>query len=281
MRTVELVEGINSSVLGFGCASVLGAVDAKKSRTALEAALNHGINHFDLARSYGYGEAESFVGKVLKPHRDKVVLTTKFGIVANWKADLLRPAKTLARNFQKRKSQGVLSDLAKPVKSHFANYFHDRIEFTNANMRRSLETSLKALKSDYIDYFLLHEPGVTLVNIDELEETAAKLKEEGKIRAWGIAYMKDQIELHREYLNRFDVLQFNNSPEDPDFAEICEERGKASNIFFSPFKGSSGPMNHASKLQSLFNDFPRSVVLCSMFDVGHIKKNVQVALNQK
>ncbi|MEO6187945.1 MAG: aldo/keto reductase [Ginsengibacter sp.] len=277
MRTVELVKGIQSSVLGFGCASILGSVDAKKSRRALEVAFEQGINHFDLARSYGYGEAESFVGKILRPNRDKVVLATKFGIIANWKAGLLGPAKSLVRSFKKKKGPVSYADQVKPVKSHFADHFHDRIELSEASMRKSLETSLREMKSDYVDYFFLHEPKSKLVNIEELSNTAAKLKEEGKIRAWGLASMKDQLKLHRDYLNSFDVLQFNNSPLDPDYNEICEERGKTSNIFFSPFRSFSGSISHGAKLQALFTDFPGSVVLCSMFNVEHLKENVGFA----
>ncbi len=97
MRTVELVRGIKSSVVGFGCAPILGSVDGKKAKRAIHLALDNGINHFDLARSYGYGEAEKFVGKLLKGKRNEVVLASKFGIRANWKATLLRPVKPILR----------------------------------------------------------------------------------------------------------------------------------------------------------------------------------------
>src|SRR3990170_3473308 len=97
MRTIELVKGIHSSVLGFGCAPILGSVDSKKAQRSLDFALACGINHLDLARSYGYGEAEHFVGTVIKNRRDKLVLASKFGIVANWKAKLLRPIKPIVR----------------------------------------------------------------------------------------------------------------------------------------------------------------------------------------
>jgi len=64
------VKGINSSVLGFGCAPILGSKNYKISKKAIELAMENGINHFDLARSYGYGEAENFVGKLIKGKRE-------------------------------------------------------------------------------------------------------------------------------------------------------------------------------------------------------------------
>ena len=57
MKKVELVKGIQSSVLGFGCAPILGSVGAKTATRAIDCAIDCGITHFDLARSYGYGEA--------------------------------------------------------------------------------------------------------------------------------------------------------------------------------------------------------------------------------
>ena len=42
MRTVELVPGIKSSALGFGCAPILGAVDGAVARRALAVALDEG-----------------------------------------------------------------------------------------------------------------------------------------------------------------------------------------------------------------------------------------------
>ena len=64
MRTVELIKGIHSSELGFGCAPIQGAVDSKSAKYAPDYAIDHGINHLDLARSYGYGDAEGLVGKI-------------------------------------------------------------------------------------------------------------------------------------------------------------------------------------------------------------------------
>lgn len=55
-----------------------------------------------------------------------------------------------------------------------------------AAMRRSLETSLKALRSDYVDLFLIHWPA-TDWDLPRSIETLVALREEGKARNIGVA----------------------------------------------------------------------------------------------
>lgn len=165
MKKIELVPGIVSSVLGFGCAPILGSIDSKKARSAIACAIDHEINHFDLARSYGYGEAEHFVGKMIKGKRNKLVLASKFGIKANWKALLLRPAKPFIRLMLARK-QAYHSN-AKPIhnsRSNMADNFHNRIMLDGKEMQKNLERSLRELRTDYLDYFFIHEPPEKLLH---------------------------------------------------------------------------------------------------------------------
>jgi aryl-alcohol dehydrogenase-like predicted oxidoreductase len=278
MRKVEIIKGIQSSVLGFGCSAVLGSVDAKKSRRAIDIAVDGGINHFDLARSYGYGEAERFVGNVLKNKRDKIVLASKFGIQANWKANFFRPLKPLFR-FASDKMKGVAkTEVLKSIGStKIGDHFHERILLNKIEMRASLEKSLKALGTDYLDYLFVHEPIESINNFEDIFEEAEILKKEGKIRAFGLAYMRIQTNLHKVYINDFDLLQFDNSPGSIGYEDMVKNRGSISNIIFSPLKGGSLEMKPEYKLKKVFNDFPNSVVLCSMFNEAHIKENIKLA----
>jgi aryl-alcohol dehydrogenase-like predicted oxidoreductase len=280
MHKVELVKNIYSSALGFGCAPVLGAVDANKSRRALECALYHGITHFDLARSYGYGEAEAFVGKILKPHRDKVIIASKFGISTNWKGSFLRPAKPLIRLARRLEKQRVqVKDtvlIRKENNHHIANRFLERVTLSGASMTKSLHKSLQAIRTDCLDYFFIHEPNKIIHNIEEIFETAGVLKQQGKIRAFGIAYMQRDEQLHESYMHRFDVLQFDNSPGAVTYDSIVAARGSKSNVIFSPLKGGSNRLSAESKLSGLIKDFPSSVILCSMFNENHIKANIDL-----
>jgi aryl-alcohol dehydrogenase-like predicted oxidoreductase len=280
MRIVELTKGIHSSVLGFGCAPILGSIDAKTAKYALDYAIEHGINHLDLARSYGYGEAEGFVGKLVKGKRHEMVLASKFGIKPNWKASLLKSVKPLIRTLrnQIKGSEVKTASPAATSVTNIAGRFLERIvPLRSEDMRKSLEKSLRELRSDYLDYFFIHEPLHTLTYFEELRETAEILKTEGKIRAWGIAYMQSQQHLHETYINNLDLLQFNKPSELPDYNELISTRGMESNIIFSPFRGDDGHMKPAEKLKKILDDFPNSVILCSMYNLEHVKQNIQIA----
>ena len=288
MRKVSLVPGVESSILGFGCAPILGAVGGKVAERALDCALDHGVTHFDVARSYGYGEAEAFLGDFFKGRRDQVVIASKFGIQATWKAGLLRPLKPIVRTLRDLRSRGdqesesnqatqVCAD-EHPAAKMMARKdpFHERIEITPGAMVTSLDKSLRALRCDYLDVLMVHEPTGKIERMDELAAKAEELKQQGKIKAWGLAFDWSTANVHELVFDRFDILQFNNSPEAGHYGKTLEQRRDAANIFFSPFR-SRRDLSPAEVLKQLWSDFPKSVVLCSMFNPEHIAANAAVA----
>ncbi|UEG52649.1 aldo/keto reductase [Mucilaginibacter daejeonensis] len=280
MRKVELIPGINSSALGFGCASILGATDAKTAERGVKCALDHGITHFDLARSYGYGEAEQFVGKLVKSKRNDLVIATKFGIKANWKAQLLKPVKPIVRALKGNKPKPAPTAAMQSVNTETAilNRFFDRISpLRGQDMQVNLHKSLRALGTDYVDVYFVHEPNTSLIYIDELLETAEKLKKEGKIKAIGLAYNQSQLDLHQSYINKFDVLQFNASPGMDEYEDIKHNRGDRRNIFFSALSGGDRSISASDKLKKLYQDFPNTVILCSTFNEKHLAQNADIA----
>lgn len=68
--------GYSSSVVLFGAAS-LGAVTQEEADRSIAFALEHGVNHFDTAASYG--EAELRMGPWMPKVRDRIFLATKTG----------------------------------------------------------------------------------------------------------------------------------------------------------------------------------------------------------
>ncbi|MBP1995309.1 aldo/keto reductase [Paenibacillus eucommiae] len=68
--------GHNSSVVMFGAAS-LGSVSQEEADASISFALEHGVNHFDTAASYG--DAELRMGPWMPRIRDKIFLATKTG----------------------------------------------------------------------------------------------------------------------------------------------------------------------------------------------------------
>jgi len=281
MRTIELAPAVNSSILGFGCAPILGATGGKVADRALGLALDGGVNHFDIARSYGYGEAEAFLGKYLAGRRDQVVIASKFGIRATWKAGLMRPLKPLVRALKSRKPvTGSRSGLEITPPVPGKDPFHERIPLTPEAMLRSLEKSLQALRTDYLDVFSIHEPTGEIQYLEPLLEAAESLKQQGKIRAWGLAFDWSEAKVQSPSFHRFDILQFNNSPEAAHYQEALNLRRDASNIFFSPFR-TRQDQSPADVLKQLWGDFPSSIVLCSMFTPEHVAANVKAANLQR
>ena len=264
----------------------MGAVDAETARRALSIAMDEGVTHFDVARSYGFGQAEQFLGEFIHHRRQQVVIASKFGITATMAAIPLRLFKPLVRPFTQKKRGAKPSSeaVAKPARasSRFspANLFLKRVRLVPLAMERSLEKSLQELRTDYLDYFFLHEPLETVPQIEDILAAADGLKKAGKIRAFGLAYLQEQAGLHREYLSHFDLLQMNNSPGFPNYSQLMKERGQLPNIFFSPFQKTKATSTvevgqPKDILHQLSSDFPASVILASMFNENHIRENIR------
>ena len=73
--------GAQPSILGMGCGSRLGMYEQEdKALEALHLALDLGVTYLDTAQTYGGGNSETWVGKVMADRRDQVFLTTKIRV---------------------------------------------------------------------------------------------------------------------------------------------------------------------------------------------------------
>jgi D-threo-aldose 1-dehydrogenase len=277
MDYVTLAAGLPpSSRLGFGCGGVMGRVGRSQSLRAIAAALDGGITHFDVARLYGYGEAEALVGEALAGKRDRVVIASKFGLAAPRAAGALRVLKPIAQKLVASVpvARGVLRSLVGG-----AAQAPDR--FSVASAQTSLEQSLTALKTDYLDIWFLHDCAAEDLT-DELACFLDRQVQAGKIRAYGVATSIDAT--MPLYAARGDAMlyQFPNS-----IGERNAERlppGEPRFIAHSPFAGSAriaarlagaaaGGIHHAMLAQALAAPNV-AVVLCSMLDEAHLRANL-------
>ena len=179
-QAVILPFHIRTTRFGFGCSSLLGLRSARESRALVDAAFDAGIRHFDVARSYGHGESEALLAGALGSRRSQVTITSKFGIPVQRQQPWVRAARTLARPVVKRFSG--LRGRSKPAASGVTQ----TLAFTAANARASLETTLRELRSDYLDLFLLHEATAGRLRDDGLLAFLHEAVAKGTIRGHGV-----------------------------------------------------------------------------------------------
>lgn len=74
--------GLRVSAVGLGCNNFGWKIDVDASRRVVHRALDLGITLFDTADMYGSppGRSEEVLGELIEGHREKIVLTTKFGM---------------------------------------------------------------------------------------------------------------------------------------------------------------------------------------------------------
>lgn len=142
-----------TSRIGLGCGRLAGGAAFRNSAAVINAALEAGVRHFDVAPSYGLGLAEGVLGQVIGDHSQTTV-TTKAGIAAPKGGHMLSLIRQIVKPLVVR-LPGVKARLAS-VASVASSATHGR--FTPQEIRASFEASLKALRRDHIDVFLLHEP---------------------------------------------------------------------------------------------------------------------------
>lgn len=191
--------------LGFGCSALTGT-SRRNALQLLDAVFESGVRHFDVARYYGYGESEGILGTFARSRRTQITITSKFGIQPPSRKSSLRLIISFGRRFVR------MVPAARKIAQSRANFLVTTPPFTASECKRSLETTLRELRTDYLDFFLLHDYGVTNAHHEELLAFLEGAVKEGKVRFFGIgtafnevlSAVKSQPELCR-------IVQFENS----------------------------------------------------------------------
>jgi aryl-alcohol dehydrogenase-like predicted oxidoreductase len=151
---------LEASEIGFGTWALgsnwWGEVSEGEGERLLELAVESGITFFDTGDAYGRGANEELVGRALERHRDRVVLSTKFGY-----------------------------DLGASRQQHSEGERPQR--WDGPFIRAALEASLRRLRTDRLDLLQLHNPRMEAISSDECFAALEDLKAEGKIRHYGVA----------------------------------------------------------------------------------------------
>jgi aryl-alcohol dehydrogenase-like predicted oxidoreductase len=136
-----------------------------------------GINCIDTAEQYGNGESERRVGQAIEGHRDRWILSTKFGYRVG--------------------TDGNREDDSSPP-----------------TIMPSLEGSLKRLKTDYVDIYLYHCPP-KIQDLPESREILERARQQGKIRFYGISTKHFELIKNLYENSMLDVVQYHTNILEP------------------------------------------------------------------
>lgn len=171
--------GLTVSEIGFGAWGIggrtvgqtsYGDTDDATSLAALRRALDRGITFFDTSSAYGDGHSEELIGRAFKGGtRAAVTIATKAGYESWDKAP----------------------------------------DFSAEAIVASAERSLRRLRTDRIDLFQLHNPTLEALRQPDLQQALARLREQGKIGAWGISAKSPKDAIEAIELSDVPVVQAN------------------------------------------------------------------------
>ncbi len=149
-----------------------GSVDRRAAISATREALDLGITLFDTARAYGFGAAEEVLGEALRPEirsaRESLVIATKGGL---------------------RKEGGLTVRDSSP-----------------AALRSDLESSLRALGTDYVDIYQVHWPDPA-TPIATTAETLDEFVRQGLVRYVGVSNYDPRQMTEFQRVRPIDTLQ--------------------------------------------------------------------------
>ena len=158
----------------------MARLDRRRSVRLLQSAFDAGVTHFDVARSYGYGEAEAALGDLAAAvGRGNVTLATKFGILPPRRSPALAAAKAAAR---------LLASAHPSLRAVLRRGAAGMVRagaFDTATAGASLEASLRALRTDHVDLLLLHECEAADLT-DELLAFLEQTQRDGKALYYGM-----------------------------------------------------------------------------------------------
>jgi aryl-alcohol dehydrogenase-like predicted oxidoreductase len=160
------------SVVGFGALSIgLGSTEQQRVTQLLNQALDKGLNMIDTAECYGYPDknhSETLIGNAIGSRRDEYVLSSKVG--------------------------------------HENGHFGQGGDWSLRSIHRTIDRSLKRLKTNYLDIVHLHGCAVEVLRAGEVTEALKQARQAGKIRFLGYSGSGERVRYAIES-DDFDVVQ--------------------------------------------------------------------------
>ena len=170
---------------GFGDADMYGKSDEKEAIATIHRSLDLGGNFLDTADLYGPFTNERLIAKAIEGQRDEYIIATKFG----WEID---------------DNEQVTW----------------KINGEKEYVKKSVERSLKNLKTDYIDLYYMHRLDKN-VPVEETVGAMADLVKEGKIGYIGLSEVSSETVKKAHAVHPISAVQSEYSL----FERTVEEKG--------------------------------------------------------
>lgn len=263
----------------LGCArlgSVQTPMNAKQCVDLLHFAYDLGVREFDTASIYGQGDSERYLGQAFGHLRANVQLCSKAGQRLSTKHALLSHFKTPIRAIMKRR---------KSAQNLVATQRDAGVPrcFDPDYIARSLDQSLKRLRTDYLDIFYLHSPDETVMRDPALRDRLLSLKASGRFRRLGISCDDDLTAQASAEDPDIDIVQFAITPTAAcaQILDTLARTGKKA-VVRGLMAGSSEGMNDQARLAgriraSIAHPAVQSIIVGTT-KKAHLQQNYQAFL---
>lgn len=226
---------------GFGDANMYGPADEQEAIATIHRSLELGGNFLDTADLYGPFKNEQLIAKAIEGNRDQYIIATKFG----WEID---------DNEQ----------------------ITWKINGSKDYVKKSVERSLKNLKTDYIDLYYMHRLDKN-VPVEETVGAMSDLVKEGKIGYIGLSEVSSETVKKAHAIHPISAVQseyslFERTVEEKGVIKTLNELGIGF-VAYSPLGRGflSGQIRSIDDLPE--NDFRRGI---PRFQEQHFHKNIEL-----
>ena len=164
--------GINVSEIGFGCGNVGGLMirgEHSDQVAAVARAMELGINYFDTAPSYGDGQSETNLGRVLKELSADVYVGTKFRVTTH------EPGR-------------IKGNVIASVEESLTRLQREQVDLMQMHNHVAHPSTSSGAEGGSV------APEETL---GEVVDTLRELRDQGKVRFWGMTAVGETAALYR------------------------------------------------------------------------------------
>ncbi len=173
-RAAVTCSRVNRLGLGTGRLASLGSGSTlRTARAMVEAAFDEGITLIDTADTYGSTDCESWLGQVLQPFKNAFRISTKAGCRF---AEFPGPLR-------------LFNQIGKKA----LKIAGGRPRFDSPYLTRCIEGSLRRLRRERLDIFLLHDPPVEVIRSAEWAPAITAAQYAGKIDSFGVSSPSTEI----------------------------------------------------------------------------------------